>query len=318
MHAAPAEPAYLALHRTGELCRRAAGAAEYLAECALCPRRCRVNRLAGEKGFCRTGSEARVASYAPHFGEESVLVGEGGSGTIFFTGCNLGCVFCQNWEISHEGVGVTVTAGQLAAVMVSLQKQGCGNINFVTPSHLVPQILAALDIAAGRGLSLPLVYNSGGYDSLDTLGLLDGVVDIYMPDFKFWNPATAGELCGAADYPHRAREAVREMHRQVGDLQVGADGLARRGLLVRHLVMPGQLAETGAIMKFLADEISAATYVNVMEQYRPCGDARRHPAIDRMLEAGEYRQAMELARAAGLSRLDDRNWQRLLYRLAGG
>lgn len=267
----PSAPAYLQLHASGELAARAAAARERLSCCTLCPRHCRVNRLADERGFCHTGAQAEVAGYGPHFGEESVLVGMGGSGTIFLAHCNLGCVFCQNYEISHLGEGVATPPGQLAAMMVSLQKQGCHNINFVTPSHVVPQLLDALIVAIDRGLTVPLVYNTGAYDEVETLRLLDGVVDIYMPDFKFWAEASAARFCRAADYPEMARLAIAEMHRQVGDLVIDAHGIARRGLLVRHLVMPEGLAETGKIMHFLAQEISPATYVNVMGQYRPCG-----------------------------------------------
>ena len=262
------QPGYLDLHSRGELAIRAQAAAELLADCRLCPRQCGVNRLADEEGVCRTGSMAKVASYAPHFGEESPLVGTGGSGTIFLSNCNLLCVFCQNYEISHLGEGVVVTPEQLAAMMMDLQRRGCHNINFVTPSHVVPQILAALVVAADAGLTLPLVYNSSGYDSVGTLNLLDRVVDIYMPDFKFWDSTTATRFAKAKDYPARARAAIKEMYRQVGDLVIDDKGVAIRGLLVRHLVMPGGLAETGRILHFLAEEISADTYVNVMERLR--------------------------------------------------
>jgi putative pyruvate formate lyase activating enzyme len=256
-----------------------------------------------------------VSSYAPHFGEESPLVGSSGSGTIFFTNCNLGCIFCQNYEISHLGEGEEVTAEQLAAMMVSLQEKGCHNINFVTPSHVVPQILEALLIAIKKGLSIPLVYNSGGYDAIETLLLLDGVIDIYMPDFKFWDNDSARQLAAAPDYPERARDALKEMYRQVGDLQINDQGVACRGLLVRHLVMPGGLDETRHILEFLAREISAKTYVNVMDQYRPCGRAREFPPLDRPLDSNEYGEAMEIAKEVGLTRLDERNWSRILQRL---
>jgi putative pyruvate formate lyase activating enzyme len=304
-------PSYLALHAAGELQCRVKAAEKLLADCRLCPRQCGVNRLEEEEGVCRTGSMAKVASYAPHFGEERPLVGSGGSGTIFFSHCNLLCVFCQNYEISHLGEGNAVTAAQLAAMMMDLQRQGCHNINFVTPSHVVPQILAGLAVAVERGLTLPLVYNSSGYDSVATLQLLDGVVDIYMPDFKFWDAASATRFAKAKDYPARARAAIKEMHRQVGDLIINDKGLAERGLLVRHLVMPGGLTETARILHFLAAEISTATYVNVMDQYRPCGRAHKYPPLDRPTGHHEYQAALQLAAEAGLTRLDRRDWQRI-------
>jgi putative pyruvate formate lyase activating enzyme len=308
-------PGYLALHAAGELARRAAEAERLLADCHLCPRRCGVNRLAGEKGVCRTGRNAVVASYAAHFGEEQPLVGINGSGTIFFSNCNLLCLFCQNFEISHLGEGEEVTADQLAAMLLNLQRQGCHNINFVTPSHVVPQILSALVKAVEAGLTIPLVYNSSGYDSLGTLRLLNGVIDIYMPDFKFWIARSAKRYAKAPDYPEVAREAIKEMHRQVGDLVINHEGLAVRGLLVRHLVMPGGISETGAILHFIAQEISANTYVNVMDQYRPCGRAYKKPPIDRCLSAAEYQEALQLAGKAGLRRLDKKDWAGILRKL---
>ena len=256
-----------------------------------------------------------VASYTAHFGEEAPLVGSGGSGTIFFAGCNLCCVFCQNYEISQGDEGMSVSSGQLAAIMLSLQKQGCHNINFVTPSHVVPQILEALPLAVEKGLTLPLVYNSSGYDATETLKLLDGIFDIYMPDFKFWSAASARRYCKAPDYPEKAKLALKEMQRQTKELVLDVNGVAVRGLLVRHLVMPGGLEETARIMEFIASEISADTYVNVMEQYRPCGEAPRFSEINRMLENDEYKKAVAIARKAGLRRLDQRDWQGLLRRL---
>ena len=325
-HTSPSNiPGYLRLHESGELAGRIARAMAGLADCCLCPRDCRVNRLEEERGVCRTGRRAMVASYMPHFGEERPLVGSGGSGTIFFSRCNLLCVFCQNHEISHPvagtaegaGEGVEVEAGQLAAMMISLQKQGCHNINFVTPSHVVPQILAALPSAIERGLAIPLVYNSSGYDATATLQLLEGVVDIYMPDFKFWDPASARRLAKAADYPDRARAALKEMHRQVGDLRLDERGVAVRGMLVRHLVMPEGLAETAEIMRFLATELSPDTYVNVMDQYRPCFRAHLHPPADRRTSREEYLEARRLAGRAGLHRLDEKDWAVALKNLAG-
>ncbi|MEW5772790.1 MAG: radical SAM protein [Thermodesulfobacteriota bacterium] len=307
-------PSYLALHQTGELVRRAAAAVEGLAGCRCCPRGCRVDRLADETGICRTGRRARVASYSLHFGEEDPLVGTGGSGTIFFAGCNLLCAFCQNYDISHHGEGAAeVDPNQLARIMLELQKAGAHNVNLVTPTHVVPQILEALALAADAGLALPLVYNSSGYDALDTLALLDGVVDIYMPDAKFWDPEPARRFCSAPDYPERAREAIAEMHRQVGDLVLDHAGIAQRGLLVRHLVMPGGLAGAPGWMRFLAG-LSPDTYVNVMDQYRPCGTARNFPEISRGVSATEYALALDAAREAGLTRLDDRR-SRLVFRL---
>jgi putative pyruvate formate lyase activating enzyme len=253
------KPGYLHLYESGELTVRIEKSPAVLEECRLCPRRCKVNRLADQKGVCKTGWLAMVASYAPHFGEEAVLVGESGSGTIFFSHCNLGCVFCQNYSISHLGEGNEVASDRLAAMMIGLQEMGCHNINFVTPSHVVAQILEALPEAIAKGLRVPLVYNSSGYDSVETLALLDGVVDIYMPDFKFWDRESSLRLAGALDYPERARAAITEMHRQVGDLIIDKRGIARRGLLVRHLVMPAGLAETRSILEFLADKISADT-----------------------------------------------------------
>jgi putative pyruvate formate lyase activating enzyme len=302
-----AEPAYLQAHRSGRLLKAAKEALSRLSSCELCPRMCRVDRQAGERGVCRTGRQAWVSSFNAHFGEEAPLVGVNGSGTIFFTHCNLLCLFCQNFEISHEGMGEEVSDGQLAGIMLSLQRQGCHNINFVTPSHVVPQILAALELAVPAGLKIPLVYNSSGYDRVETLKLLDGVIDIYMPDFKFWEPEVGRKACGAPDYPEAARQALREMHRQVGDLKLDESGIARRGLLVRHLVMPGGLSGTRQVMRFIAQELSVRTYVNVMSQYRPCGRAAEVCGLDAAVSADEYRQAVNEALAEGLTRLDQRH-----------
>lgn len=298
-------PRAASLHASGQLERKAEIGRRLLRRCTLCPRRCRVDRHAGEIGVCGIGARARVASYGPHFGEEAVLVGPGGSGTIFLTGCSLRCCFCQNFDISQgDEPGQEVDDGDFAAIMLELQARGCSNINLVTPSHVVPQILAALLRAVEGGLRIPLVYNSSGYDSAPTLDLLAGAVDIYLPDLKFWLPATAGRYADAPDYPDIARQAIRRMHRQVGDLEVGADGLARRGLLVRHLLMPGQGEETAAILGFLATEISPSTYVNIMAQYHPCGQAERFPELCRGVSGAEYRQALACARSLGLTRLD--------------
>jgi putative pyruvate formate lyase activating enzyme len=245
-----------------------------------------------------------VSSYTPHYGEEAPLVGTNGSGTIFFTHCNLLCIFCQNFDISHEGIGQEVSAEQLAAIMIDLQRMGCHNINFVTPSHVVWQILEALAIAAENGLRVPLVYNSGGYDRVETLQLLEGVFDIYMPDFKFWDPRVAEETCNAPDYPEVARNALREMHRQVGDLVIDGNGIARRGLLVRHLVLPESLAGTREIMRFIADDISTNTYVNIMTQYRPCGRAAEVRELAAYPTENDFQKARRAAIEAGIRRLD--------------
>jgi putative pyruvate formate lyase activating enzyme len=300
------EPVYLETQRRGLLKQKIQAAYDILSQCDLCPHRCLVDRHHGERGRCRTGDQPVVSSYGPHFGEEEPLVGQRGSGTIFFTHCNLYCIFCQNYEISHGGEGEEISSADLAAMMVMLQQRGCHNINFVTPSHQVYQILQALPQAIEGGLKVPLVYNTGGYDALETLKLLDGVIDIYMPDFKFWDPQVAGELCEASDYPEVARTALREMHRQVGDLVMDEDGVARRGLLVRHLVLPDGLAGTKEVMDFLAREISPDTYVNVMGQYRPCGRAGEHPSLRKFLAGLEHVEAQRLAKEAGLTRLDHR------------
>ncbi|MDK2955149.1 MAG: putative pyruvate formate lyase activating enzyme [Desulfovibrionales bacterium] len=298
------EPGYLALAVSGELAWRAERARKLLAACRLCPRRCGVDRLQDELGFCGAGARAGVASYHLHFGEEGPLVGETGSGTIFFSGCNLGCVFCQNADISQSrDGGVEAEPEELAGAMLDLARQGAANINLATPTHVVPQILEALCVAAEHGLRLPLVYNSSGYDDAQTLRLLDGVVDIYMPDVKIWEPDQAARLLSAEDYPQRARAAVLEMHRQVGDLQVAEDGLARRGLLVRHLVMPARLAGTESWVHFLAENVSLETCVHVMAQYRPCHRARDFADIARAITNDEFREALDAARRRGLRRL---------------
>jgi len=270
--------------------------------CLLCPHQCKVRRQDGERGRCRLGTETLIANAAPHFGEEAPLVGQGGSGTIFFASCNLACVFCQNYEISQFARGDAVTAEELAAVMLRLQGLGCHNINFVTPTHVVHAIVRALAIAAPGGLRIPLVYNCGGYESVETLRLLDGVIDIYMPDIKYSSNDEALRYSGVRDYWERTRDAVREMHRQVGDLEIDPRGVARRGLLIRHLVMPGNLAGTERVVEFIAMEISRNSYVNVMEQYRPCFKASGIPELSRPVARSEYLHAVTEARRAGLSR----------------
>lgn len=298
------EPSYLKLYREGKLQERVDHAVGLMKECALCPRDCRVNRIEGEKGFCRTGRKAIVASMHAHFGEEAPLVGTGGSGTIFFSSCNLLCTFCQNFDISHLMEGHETEPEGLAAMMLSLQKRGCHNINFVTPSHVAPQILEGLIIAAENGLRVPLVYNTGGYDRIETLKILDGVFDIYMPDFKFWNEKWSDRFCAAPDYRKTAAEAVKEMHRQAGNLVMDSSGVAVKGLIVRHLVMPNDVANTREVMTFLAEKISRDTYVNVMDQYHPCGKATTDTVINRRITRNEYIAAVRWARDAGLHRLD--------------
>ena len=306
------EPAYLPLLHSGELKRRVAEAYVRLEACDICARDCGVNRrLSTEGAGCRTGERAIVSSYGPHFGEEDPLVGRGGSGTIFFSWCNLRCQYCQNYEISQQGIGHQVEPEDLAEMMLSLQSQGCHNINFVSPSHVVPQILAGLLIAAEAGLRLPLVYNTGGYDSLKTLALLDGVVDIYMPDAKYADPNVAQRYSKVRNYPAVNQAALKEMHRQVGDLTMDDREVAQRGLLVRHLVLPDGLAGTAQVVRFLRDEISPNTYINVMAQYRPCYRAHELPPLDRSITNQEYAEAVRLAQEAGL-RLDERR-PRLLW-----
>jgi putative pyruvate formate lyase activating enzyme len=308
----PFEPAYLALHGSGELSKRVDAAIAELTDCKACPRNCGVNRLEGETQVCHTGRHARVASVSPHFGEENCLRGWNGSGTIFIACCNLQCVFCQNWDISQKTVGTECDAGQIAEIMNDLQNRGCHNINFVTPEHVVPQVIEAVNKAIPKGLSIPIVYNTSAYDSLASLKLLDGIVDIYMPDFKFWEGETARRYVKAKDYPDRAREAILEMHRQVGPLRFSPKGVARRGVLLRHLVMPGFLGETKAIFEWLANYVSVDTFVNVMSQYRPENKVGskgkkgeiRYPEVNRRLNEDEIANAHRLARDAGLWRFD--------------
>lgn len=283
-----------------EIQSRAEEAIRRLEHCDICPRRCGVNRADGELGFCRTGRLAKVSSAGPHYGEEPPLVGYHGSGTIFFAGCNLACVFCQNYEISQLDMGVEVTAERLAGIMMHLQLTGCHNVNLVTPTHVVPQILEALVIACEMGLSIPLVYNSGGYDSVETLRLLDGIIDIYMPDAKYGSDEMAIRYSNAPGYVEVMKAAIREMHRQVGDLVI-ENGIAVRGLLVRHLVLPNNLAGTEEVVRFIS-ELSKNTYINIMDQYRPEYRADQYTELSRRITLSEYREALRLARAAGLSR----------------
>ena len=301
------EPVYLETHRRGLLQAKIDAAYEILSQCNLCPRNCLVDRHHGELGLCRTGDQPVVSSYGPHFGEEDPLVGSHGSGTIFFTHCNLYCLFCQNYEISHGGEGEEISVEDLAAMMLVLQKRGCHNINFVTPSHQVYQILAALPAAIAGGLNVPLVYNTGGYDALETLRLLDGVVDIYMPDFKFWDPQVAKDLCQAEDYPEIARQAVKEMHRQVGDLAVDDQGVARRGLLVRHLVLPDGLAGTKGDHGISWPGRSrpgptSTSWANIV----PAAGPRSTRPYENSSRPWSTNRPSNMAREAGLTRLDRR------------
>lgn len=297
-------PAYLGLLASGELRQRAETAYAHLRQCDVCAWECGVDRASGKLGICRTGLRARVASFGAHHGEEALLSGWRGSGTIFFGRCNLHCQYCQNHEISQVDAGEELEPEALAEIMLTLQAGGCHNINLVSPSHVVPQILAATLTAAEAGLRLPLVYNSGGYDALETLRWLDGVIDIYMPDMKYASAQIGLHYSKIRDYPEVNQTAVREMHRQVGDLQLDAEGIAQRGLLVRHLVLPNKLAGTAEIVRFIAEEISTDTYLNIMDQYRPTFHASQFPKVNRRVTREEMQEAVQHARQAGLHRLD--------------
>ena len=310
-HTTPSHPAYLKLLESGELKRRVQEAYQRLEACDICARECGVNRRQ-TTGACRTGERAVVCSCHPHFGEEAPLVGRRGSGTIFFSWCNLQCQYCQNYDLSQQGTGHEVEPEELAIMMLQLQDTGCHNINLVSPSHVVPQILAGLLIAAEAGLRLPLVYNTGGYDSMKSLQLLDGIVDIYMPDMKYADEAVAQRYSKVRHYPQVNQAAVKEMHRQVGDLVLAERGVAQRGLLVRHLVLPESLAGTAEVVRFLAEEISQNTYLNIMDQYRPCYKGGSLPPLNRGTSRQEYMEAVKLAHRAGLHRLDERR-SRLLW-----
>ncbi len=295
---------YLKLHEEGKLSARIEALWSRLEKCDICPHKCNVNRLRGETGKCKTAEKARVSSFGPHFGEESPLVGRSGSGTIFFTNCNLSCIFCQNYDISHLAQGYEVEEAKIAEIMLSLQNMGCHNINYVTPTHVVPQIVKALPIAIQQGLNIPLVYNTGGYDSVEALELLDGIFDIYMPDLKYSDNKIARRYCTAKDYSKVVKRAIKKMHQQVGNLEMDERGIALRGLLIRHLILPEDLAGTRDAMKFLAEELSKNTYVNLMDQYRPCYKANEYPPLDRRITPREFEQAVRIAQDLGLKRLD--------------
>ncbi len=296
------EPCYMALERSGELAKRSRALLDIYKQCRLCPRQCGVDRTKGEKGVCNSTARLKIASYHPHFGEERPLVGRGGSGTIFFSNCNLLCVFCQNWEINHRGDGSFTSPEEAARMMIRLQDSGCHNINLVTPTHCVPGIIAALRAAIGMGLRLPLVYNCGGYEPVEIVRLLDGIVDIYLPDCKYMDSKVADRLSNkASDYPEVAQAAILEMKRQVGDVVLDERGIARRGLLIRHLVLPNNMAGTDKFVRFVAEKLGRDTWVNMMAQYRPQHKARDYPEIARPLTRKEYEQALAWAREAGLT-----------------
>lgn len=295
------EPAYLGAWRSGELGKRSQEAEKLLASCTLCPRACRADRRWGRTGYCRSGRLPAVASYNAHHGEEPPISGSRGSGTIFFSNCNLACAYCQNWPISQLGQGKEVSFEDLAGMMLELQERGCHNINLVTPSHMVAQILISLELAAGRGLRIPLVYNSSGYDSLDALSLLDGLVDIYMPDIRYLDPVVSKRYSDAADYPQTVRQSLKEMWRQVGPLQLDDDGIARRGMLVRHLVLPNGLSQSLECLEFLAKEISPQVYLSLMAQYFPAHKAPGMPELARGVTAEEYQKAVDRAGELGFA-----------------
>jgi putative pyruvate formate lyase activating enzyme len=296
-------PSYLQLHKEGVLQKRAEELLAVYRNCTLCPRDCRVDRTKGELGKCRASARVKVSSAFPHFGEEPPLVGTEGSGTIFFSHCGLRCLYCQNHDISFDGYGEEITDRQLADIMVRVQKLGCHNINLVTPTHFVPNIVNALTVAVPLGLHVPLVYNTGGYDKVDVLRLLDGVVDIYMPDFKYWEAEKAAAYSSEAfSYPHYAREAHLEMQRQTGALELDERGIARRGLIIRHLVLPNRLAGTREVVRFIAQSLSRDSYVNIMRQYRPEHKAVGIKELSRRITDAEYAEALGWAREAGLHR----------------
>ncbi len=295
-------PTYLEQLTLSRLKERAEQLRELTRECILCPRQCKARRLEGKFGVCRTTDKISISSVSPHFGEEAPLVGRNGSGTIFFSSCNLKCLYCQNYQISHLREGEEITAVQLADAMLRLQHMGCHNINFVTPTHVIPYIIEALVIAFQKGLNLPLVYNCGGYESVQTLKLLDGIIDIYMPDIKYSDNETARRYSGAKGYWDHVRLAVKEMYRQVGELQIDSQGIATRGVLIRHLVLPNRLADSETVLKFIATELSHNSYVNIMNQYRPSFRAWKIHELSRPITNVEYEVAVGYARELGLHR----------------
>lgn len=296
------EPGYLRLYGTGELDERIKQLYEVLKSCELCPRKCKVNRMNDEKGYCKSGNKLIVSSYSPHFGEEPPLVGSKGSGTIFFTNCNLLCVYCQNYEISHQGYGKFTTEAQLADYMINLQHKGCNNINLVSPTHFAPQIVKAIKFAAENGLKLPLVWNCGGYEDLEIIELLDGIVDIYLPDIKYGNKESALKYSNAPDYFQVVKKVVKEMYRQVGNLELDKQGIAQRGLLIRHLFLANNLVGTDKVLKFIAEEVSSDCYVNLMSQYWPAGSAYKYEELSRSPSNDEFKKVIELAIRLGLTR----------------
>ena len=298
-------PGYINLHQTGELKSRAQELWEMMADCQLCPRKCQVNRLKGEKGVCRADSKLKIAAYHAHFGEEKPLVGKGGSGTIFLSHCSLRCVFCINWEISHSGEGHYYSLQEFADMMLALQKQGCENINFVTPTHYLPHILLALNIAAGKGLHLPVIYNTHGWERLEILKYLNGIVDVYLPDFKYFDDTMAAKYSSEAhNYVKLTEQALLEMHQQVGPAKADESGRIKKGLMVRHLVMPNNVSGTQDILKWIAKNLPKDTYVNIMSQYRPMYQAFDYPEIARSITKKEYRIAVETAKSLGLTNLE--------------
>ena len=296
------EPNYLKLYRSGELNERIERLYRILESCELCPRKCGANRSEGEKGYCRSGKELVISSYGPHFGEEPEITGKYGSGTIFLTNCNLLCIYCQNYEISHLGYGEEVSIDKSAEIMLSLQSRGCHNINLVTPTHFTPQLVKAISVAAGRGLNLPVFWNCSGYENVETIKLLDGVVDIYKPDIKYSESKPAKKYSNAPDYFERCKEALKEMHRQVGDLKVDERDIAYKGLLIRHLVLPNNLAGSERVLEFISEELSKECYVNIMDQYRPCGRAYEYEELRRRPTSTEYLKAVDYAKKLGLHR----------------
>ena len=296
------KPCYLDLYRCGELDERIEKLNEILTDCHLCPRECRVNRAEGEKGYCKSAREMVVSSIGSHFGEENELVGRGGSGTIFLSHCSLGCLYCQNFEISHLGQGKVISTEELARGMLCLQSIGCHNINFVTPTHFTPQIVEGIKVAIEIGLKIPIVYNCGGYEKVETLRLLEGIVDIYMPDVKYSEAAPAKKFSNALHYFEICRRVLKEMHRQVGDLEVNEEGFAERGLLIRHLVLPNNLAGSEAVLRFITEKLSRESYVNIMPQYRPMYKASLYPEINRGPRSTEINEALQMAEELGLHR----------------